>query len=232
MLCYYIAILIRHIIFENAAMTAYSFPIDCRIRSRRHELSILAITVILFAVFLATPLKAAERHHHAHEHGVSTLKIAVEGPLVEMRLVSPGMDIVGFEHAPSTDTDRQAVAKAGALLAEGGTLFILSADAKCGLVNADVDHPFLSSDTEKHAHGGKHGHDHGEEHGHRDAADDGHSAFQAQYRFRCEDIGKLRRMDVKLFEKFPAAREIEVEAITPRGQIARDLTPDSPRLDF
>jgi hypothetical protein len=95
-------------------MTAYSFPIDCRIRSRRHELSILAITVILFAVFLATPLKAAERHHHAHEHGVSTLKIAVEGPLVEMRLVSPGMDIVGFEHAPSTDTDRQAVAKAGA----------------------------------------------------------------------------------------------------------------------
>jgi len=39
-------------------------------------------------------------------------------------------------------------------------------------------------------------------------------------------------MDVKLFEKFPAAREIEVEAITPRGQIARDLTPDSPRLDF
>lgn len=213
-------------------MTAYSFPIDCRIRSRRHELSILAITIILFAVFLATPLKAAERHHHAHEHGVSTLKIAVEGPLVEMRLVSPGMDIVGFEHAPSTDTDRQAVAKAGALLAEGGTLFILSPDARCGVVNADVDHPFLSSDTEKHAHGDKHGHDHGEPHGHRDAADDGHSAFQAQYRFRCEDIGKLRRMDVKLFEKFPAAREIEVEAITPRGQIARDLTPASPRLDF
>ena len=227
-------------IFENAAMTAYSFPIDCRIRSRRHQISLPAIAMILFAVFLATPLKAAERHHHAHEHGVSTLKIAVDGPLLEMQLVSPGMDIVGFEHAPSTDTDRQAVAKAGALLAEGGTLFILSADAKCGLVNADVDHPYLSTDTRKHAHGDKrgqehadkHGHDHCAQHGHRDAADDGHSAFQAQYRFRCEDIGKLRRMDVKLFEKFPAAREIEVEAITPRGQIARELTPASPRLDF
>lgn len=213
-------------------MTAYNFPIDPRLLSRGCRISLLASSLILFAVSLATPLKAAERHHHAHEHGVSTLKIAVEGTLLEMQLVSPGMDIVGFEHAPSTDTDRQAVAKAGALLAEGATLFVLSADARCRLVKADVDHPFLSTDIEKREHGEKHGHKRGEQHGHRDAADDGHSAFQAHYRFNCEDIGKLRRMDVKLFEKFPAAREIEVEAITPRGQIARELTPDSPGLDF
>ena len=49
---------------------------------------------------------ASENHEHekrqldSHEHGVSTLKIALEGQSIQMKLESPANDIVGFEHFP------------------------------------------------------------------------------------------------------------------------------------
>jgi hypothetical protein len=35
-----------------------------------------------------------------------------------------------------------------------------------------------------------------------------------------------------MFDYFPAAREMEVQAITPKGQILRELKPGSARLVF
>jgi len=63
------------------------------------------------------------------------------------------MDIVGFEHAPSTDEDKQAIAKAEEILTAGASLFALSANARCTLLDADVDHPSLSSKPDRHDHG-------------------------------------------------------------------------------
>jgi Protein of unknown function (DUF2796) len=60
-------------------------------------------TAIVAAVgaIAAFPVTAEERRElGAHEHGHSVLNIAIEGDRIEMELMSPGMDIVGFEHAP------------------------------------------------------------------------------------------------------------------------------------
>ena len=57
---------------------------------------------LLLPAFVATSLLANER---AHEHGVGTLSIAVEGNDVEIEMVVPGADVVGFEHPPSSDDD-------------------------------------------------------------------------------------------------------------------------------
>ena len=235
------------IIEKRIAMTSLGFPVGLRNLARRNQVALLAGVLMVFAPSLTPAVHAAERqhhaheqrHHHAHEHGVSKLKVAIDGPVLEIRLESPGMDIVGFEHAPSTDEDKQAIAKAEEILTAGASLFALSANARCTLLDADVDHPSLSSKPDRHDHGDKHDHQDKDEHqdGHHDekrtdGEDDQHSAFEAHYRFRCEDIGKLKRIDVKLFEKFPAAKEIEVEAITPAGQVAKELTPSSSRLDL
>lgn len=227
------------IIEKRIAMTSLGFPVGLRNLARRNQVALLAGVLMGFAPSLTPAVHAAERQHHAHEHGVSKLKVAIDGPFLEIRLESPGMDIVGFEHAPSTDEDKQAIAKAEEILTAGASLFALSANARCTLLDADVDHPSLSSKPDRHDHGDKHDHQDKDEHqdGHHDekrtdGEDDQHSAFEAHYRFRCEDIGKLKRIDVKLFEKFPAAKEIEVEAITPAGQVAKELTPSSSRLDL
>ena len=147
-------------------MTSLGFPVGLRNLARRNQVAILAGVLMVFAPSLTPAVHAAERqhhaheqrHHHAHEHGVSKLKIAIDGPVLEIRLESPGMDIVGFEHAPSTDEDKQAIAKAEEILTAGASLFALSANARCTLLDADVDHPSLSSKPDRHDHGDKHDH--------------------------------------------------------------------------
>ena len=77
--------------------------------------SIFLIPMTALAVFLATSLQASER---AHEHGVGQLSIAIEGNEVEIELVVPGADAVGFEHAARTDSERKAVVAAAEKLKE------------------------------------------------------------------------------------------------------------------
>lgn len=175
----------------------------------------------LAALAMVVPAAAAAQGHGAHVHGLGRLDIAVEGQAMEMELAMPGADVVGFEHAPETAEDRAKVAEAAAALERGATLFAFPAEAGCRLEGAEVESGLLEDD-------------HGEE-GHRDEHGQGgeaHAEFRARYKFRCERPDRLTHVEVGLFARFPAAREIEVRTITPRGQGAAELTPDSPRLDF
>lgn len=180
---------------------------------------------------LSAPLAAEERHGNAHQHGVSKLKLAIVGTGLEMEIVSPGSDIVGFEHPPANATDKQAIAKATAVFREAGKLFVFPAGARCKLVSTEVEAPSGAGDDPE-----KDGHDKHHDEKHHDAKDakegDHHSEFHGHYRYTCGNPEKLTHIDVKLFDRFPRAREIEVEAITPSGQFARELTPSSARLNF
>ncbi|CAN0533995.1 unnamed protein product, partial [Laminaria digitata] len=188
------------------------------------------------ALFVSsTPISAdaAERHHHAHEHGVSEAKLALEGDKVEIELRSPGADIVGFEHPAATDADKAAIAKAAGILAKGSEIFAPAPAAGCSLIDADIDAPGMKTDHHDHDHDAKEhakkDHEHAEAHKH---ADDGHSEFKAHYRFSCRNTDKLTHIDVKLFQHFPGAQELRVQAITQTGQFVRELKPGSARLAF
>ena len=79
---------------------------------------------LLFALpFALLPLAAAhaahdEHEHHdehaslaAHEHGAAQLNVALEGQRLELALESPAMNLVGFEHAAVSTSDKAAVAR-------------------------------------------------------------------------------------------------------------------------
>ena len=73
------------------------------------------------AILIALPALAEQAEHRQlgpHVHGQGTLDIAIEGKKIEMELVAPGMDIVGFEHVASTDEQKAAVEKAKAKLTD------------------------------------------------------------------------------------------------------------------
>lgn len=165
---------------------------------------------------------ASDREHEAHVHGMGHLNVAVEGNAVEMELVSPGADIVGFEHAPRTPEDKAAVKRAVALLRDGGTLFAFPAAAGCRLTEAEVESEMAEEDHDDHGHERKDG-----EH-----EDEDHSEFHAHYHFRCNHPDHLTHIDIKLFEHFPGARELDVQTVSPRGQSAAELTPGAARLKF
>ena len=73
----------------------------------------------------AGPATAQHRELGAHEHGRGTLNIAVEGARLSMELEVPGVDIVGFEHAAKTGTQKGAVEKVKKLLSAPQALFKL-----------------------------------------------------------------------------------------------------------
>jgi hypothetical protein len=166
---------------------------------------------------------AADREHGAHMHGVSQLNIAVEGKTIEMELVSPASDIVGFEHAAKTDAEKKAVEQASETLSKGLTVFSFPADGKCAVEEVDV-RSTLEATRETH-HGG-HAHDE-KAPGH---APETHAEFHVHYHFHCENPAAVTYLDVKLFDHFKTMREIEVQALTTQGQRAQELTPGAARL--
>ncbi len=160
---------------------------------------------------------AAEGGHKAHVHGESKVKLAIEGNVVEIEFESPAHDIVGFESMPKTAEQRAAVDAAVAALKKGEALFRLTPAAGCKLKEVEVETPLAEAD-------------HKDEHKH--AEEEEHSEFHAHYRFRCAQPGRLKGVEVLLFDSFRTMREVEVGAILPGGQRAASLKPGANRFDF
>jgi len=172
---------------------------------------------------------AAAQEQHAHEHGVGHLNLAIDGGVVEVELAVPGADIVGFEHEAETAEDKQAINRAIEVLNNGASLFAFSEAAKCSLDNVRVATEELDEKEHDEKH---HDKDEHEKAGHDEEDHDGHMEFHAHYRFNCLNPTDLTYIEVSYFKAFPAARELEVQALTPRGQKGGELTAGSPRLTF
>jgi len=183
---------------------------------------------------LAFTAGASAQEQHVHEHGVGQLNLAIDGELVELELAAPGADIVGFEHEPATAAEKEAFASALAKLKNGAALFMFPDAAKCRLDEARVESEDMSEEQheEEHRHESAHEKDDHDEAGHQKGEADKHAEFHVHYRFRCADAEQLTYIDVSYFNAFPAARELEVQALTPRGQKGGELTAASPRLTF
>ena len=88
---------------------------------------------LLALPFALLPLHAAQAANHehshahaheehasldAHEHGVASLNVALDGQTLEIQLQSPAMNLVGFEHEAKSDADKAKVASEITKLAE------------------------------------------------------------------------------------------------------------------
>ena len=72
--------------------------------------------LLLALPFALLPLAVAHAHDDhdhdhahgtlgAHEHGVAKLNVVLDDNTLELELDSPAMNLVGFEHAASSDAD-------------------------------------------------------------------------------------------------------------------------------
>lgn len=185
----------------------------------RHRLPALALAT------LAAPALAEEpRGAEAHMHGVSTVLIAVDQGAVEIDLTSPGMDIVGFEHAAQSEADRAAVAAALEVLSVPENVVTLPEAAGCRLTDSEAH--LDGEDHEDHEDGhGDHDHAHDEDN-HEDHEDHGdhaqdegaqHTEFHARYAFACDDETALTSIAFPFFDHFEQAQEIEVQYVTGTG---------------
>ncbi|MGB0749002.1 MAG: DUF2796 domain-containing protein [Magnetospiraceae bacterium] len=198
---------------------------SCRLVTR-----VLPLSLSLIATFAAAK-SAAESA--PHEHGVGHLNVAIEGDEIEIELMAPGADLVGFEHDAATPEKEAAVATAMAILSAGEKLFAFPESAGCRLEEAEVGDDHLDGHDADH---GMHDHDvkdeDEEEHDHAHDEDEQHSEFHAHYHFECKNMKAVSYLETRYFESFPNTRELEAQFITPQGQGAAVLTPANPRLGF
>ena len=70
--------------------------------------SLISLAVAFFATH--GPVAAqTERDLDSHEHGAASINVVIDATAVFVELESPWNNLVGFEHAPSTDSQREAV---------------------------------------------------------------------------------------------------------------------------
>ncbi|MBA1275587.1 DUF2796 domain-containing protein [Stutzerimonas azotifigens] len=200
--------------------------------------------LLLALPFALIPLAHAAEHSHdhdhdhehgslsAHEHGVARLNVALDGQALELELESPAMNLVGFEHAATSDADKATLKAARESLEQPLTLFSLPAQAGCSVASTELESPLFGRKEHSHEHTKEHGHTHAEEHGHGDH-DHEHSDISAHYQLSCFTPAALKTLDLNaLFQRFPDTRTIQVQLIGPSGQQGVELTPSNPRLNF
>jgi hypothetical protein len=136
-------------------------------------------TLISISLIAPTTFAVERRAADAHVHGASMLNIAIDGPLLALEFEAPGMDLVGFEHAPTTDAQHQRIEDAMAALNAPETLFGLPNTAQCARTQTTVhgpEHKAEHTEAKGHEHGKSHaheaehteakGHEHGKSHAH------------------------------------------------------------------
>ncbi|WP_460121760.1 DUF2796 domain-containing protein [Pseudomonas sp. H3_G09] len=196
--------------------------------------------LLLALPFALLPLAAAhavDEHDHdrdhehgslaAHEHGVGRLNAALDGQTLELELESPAMNLVGFEHAATSDADKAKVAAARAQLEKPLALFSLPAAAGCKVVSQELESPLFGDKPDADDHdedeADKDGHEH-----HHD-----HSEIHAHYQLNCATPGALNTLNLaNIFKTFPATQKIQVQLISATGQQGTEVTAKSAALKF
>ena len=184
--------------------------------------------LLLALPFALLPLAVAHAdddhdHEHAslgaHEHGVGSLDVALDGQTLELDLDGPAMNLVGFEHIATTDADKAKVAAAQAQLSNPLVLFSLPKAADCSVEAQDLQSPLFEAAPEEAAGVAK-----GEHH---------HSDIEAHYAFTCSKPEALKTLDLsKFFKTFPGTHKIKVQLIGSSSQQGVEATPQAPTVKF
>jgi hypothetical protein len=192
-------------------------------RSRRLKallcgLAMAHLSLTATAVLAEKPAAAGFREHGAHVHGVGSLNVALEGDALLIELISPAMDLVGFEHPPRTAEQQARLDQARARLAQPGELFAPNPEADCRLIETEIA---LDLDAAPHEHKHEHEHDHAV-----------HADAYASYGFECLRPSALRALSVGYFQAFPRAQKLRVQVISETRQAALELTRSDRQLAF
>ena len=187
-----------------------------------------------FALLPLAVAHAADEHDHdhdhehgslsAHEHGVGRLNAALDGQTLELELESPAMNLVGFEHAATSDADKAKVAAVRAQLEKPLALFNLPTAAGCVVASQELESPLF---------GGKPDADDDHDEDAKDEHHHDHSEIHAHYQFRCATPGALKTLDLaNVFKTFPATQKIQVQLISASGQQGTEVTAKAAALKF
>lgn len=177
------------------------------------------------SLFIAYPIitYANEQHSHeehgVHEHGTASLSLAMGTEGLEIMLESPAANLVGFEHAASTDEDKKKLMDTKAKLEAGADLFSINSEAACTFKSAKIVSALLDNTETAKAEAEKE---------HKHAETEAHNDMDVTWTFTCIKPAELKTIRTKLFASFPEGfQKIKAEWVTDQGASAQELTTDA-----
>ena len=187
------------------------------------------ICFILAGLFLPLHSYAQTRQLEAHEHGAALVMMAMEGEKLQLEFEVSSDSLVGFEHFPEADKDREVFATAMATLSHPSKLFGIPEEAECIPVGIKVSQTLFSGEGEHHE--GEH-HEHGDDHDesksgkdedHDEHGEDVHSEFHSSYLWNCHHADDLDSIQTRMMKVFPRIEEIRVQWIVGDRQGAMEI---------
>jgi hypothetical protein len=148
---------------------------------------------------------AGHIEHEAHQHGIATLRVALDGGRLSIELESPAVDVLGFERSPRSPEELAAARNAEETLRDAGALFSTAPKAECRAVQTDLDTPDWSGN-------------------------ESHYEYEGRYFYECRAPGALTHIDVLLVTKLSRSTRVRAQVVTSAVQSETELTRSNTRL--
>ena len=187
------------------------------------------IFIVLVCLFVSFDILAqVARQKDSHEHGAAIIKMVMEDEKLQVEFEVPSESLIGFEHFPKSQSNREKFNEAIKILSDPSKLFSQPIKAECLLVGMNVSQSLFSNEEE---HGDEaeeeHGHDESEkeeEHGHDESEkSEIHSEFKSNYYWNCQHLDEIDSIGTQLMTFFPRIEEIRVNWISNNGQGSLEL---------
>lgn len=173
--------------------------------------------------------KHSIRQTDSHVHGNALLALALDGNRLSIEFESPLYNILGFEHAPSSDAEKQLVEKSESVLRSPSNLFSFNSEASCTLSSNNENFSLIENNHSEHEDSehkhNEHAHD---EDKHEEHAE--HRELLIEYQYQCADPEQLKTFSTNLFENFPNLSELETVFLGPGTQLQTVLTPNNTEM--
>jgi len=166
-----------------------------------------------------------EREYGQHVHGEGNAEIVIENNVVTVDLSLPGINVVGFEHAPRTPDDEAAI-EAALVFFRTEPWLSFSPQADCEVISINA-HTHGFDDDHAHSHD-----DDGHDHDHDDRHDHAHADFHILLTAHCQDARALRWMEVDVFTAFPGNELLRADVLAEDSAVRARLTAGQTRIQL
>jgi len=142
---------------------------------------------------------------HAHVHGAVNLNVAIEGNRVTLLLEAPLDSLVGFEHAPRTAEQKQAVQRMFERFKASQSLFGFAPAAQCTLKSGSAESEALKTNVSEAAKGSEE-----------------HADLDGSFVFDCKQMKGVDSIDLSgLLAAFTRISRIDAVVVAPGVQAKR-----------
>ena len=170
-----------------------------------------------------------------HTHGEAQLNIVIEPASIILEFNSPALSIVGFEHSPTSESEKNAIkmAKQKLMAASNFTFHkpkrILQPEQKISTQIIKTNASLSNETKQNKKHHNKHNHHHHKAPQHSTKTKHGdHSEFNLKTVYTRPSNQPISKLSTTLFETFSALKKINVTIINGELQNQFTLTKATP----